>query len=86
MKCPEEVLEGCGLGLKGADATVQEAAVDGLGALAAWRQSEAALAQLLALKDAEAEYIRVRVAYALRHFDTPAAKAALAQLRQDADH
>ena len=86
MECPEEVLEVCGFGLEGDDAAVQEASVDGLGALANSRQSEAALAQLLTLKNSAAEYIRVRVAYALKHFDTPEAKEALAQLRQDEDH
>jgi HEAT repeat protein len=86
MECPEAVLEVCGFGLEGDDAAVQEASVDGLGALANSRQSEAALAQLLTLKNSAAEYIRVRVAYALKHFDTPEAKDALAQLRQDEDH
>ena len=41
MECPEEVLEVCGFGLEGDDAAVQEASVDGLGALANSRQSEA---------------------------------------------
>lgn len=86
MECPEEVLEVCGIGLKGSDAAVQEASIDGLGALATSRQSEAALSQLLALKNSQAEYIRVRVAYALKRFNAAEAKAALAQLRQDADH
>ena len=86
LECPGEVLEVCGVGLKGSDAAVQEAAVDGLGALATSRQSEAALSQLLMLKNSRAEYIRVRVAYALKHFSAPDAKSALAQLRQDADH
>lgn len=86
MDCPEEVLEVCGVGLAGDDAAVQEASIDGLGALANSRQAEAALSQVLALKDAEASHIRVRVAYALKQFDTTEAKAALAQLRQDADH
>ncbi|MGF1574796.1 MAG: HEAT repeat domain-containing protein [Cyanophyceae cyanobacterium] len=86
MECPEEVLEVCGFGLEGDDAAVQEASVDGLEALANSRQSEAALAQLLTLKNSAAAYIRVRVAYALKHFDTPEAKEALAQLRQDEDH
>jgi len=86
MECPEEVLEVCGFGLEGDDAAVQEASVDGLGALANSRQSEAALAQLLTLKNSAAEYIRVRVAYALKHFDTLEAKEALAQLRQDEEH
>lgn len=86
MECPEEVLEVCGLGLEGDDATVQEAAIDGLGSLANSRQAEAALSHLLVLANSEAEYIRVRVAYALKHFKTPEAKAALAKLRQDTDH
>lgn len=86
MDCPEEVLEVCMLGLESDDAAVQEASIDGLGWLANSRQSEAALSQLLNLKNAEYEYIRVRVAYALKHFHTPEAKEALAQLRQDADH
>ncbi|MBW4470578.1 MAG: HEAT repeat domain-containing protein [Stenomitos rutilans HA7619-LM2] len=86
MDCPEEVLEVCSLGLAGKDAAVQEASVDGLGALVNSRQSVAALAQLLELKNAGADYIRVRVSYALKHFAVPEAKEALAQLRQDADH
>ena len=86
LECPEEVLEVCNLGLEGDDAAVQEACVDALGALVASRQSEAALSRLLTLKDSEAEYIRVRVAYALKQFDTPESKTALAQLRQDADY
>jgi HEAT repeat protein len=86
MNCPEEVLEVCVLGLEGEDAAVQEASVDALGWLATTRQSEAALSKLLNLKNSEFEYIRVRVAYALKHFHTPEAKTALAQLRQDADH
>lgn len=86
LECAEEVLEVCGLGLEGNDAAVQEASIDALGALAASRQSEAALSQLLTLKDSQAEYIRVRVAYALKRFKTVEAKEALSQLRQDADH
>lgn len=86
MDCPEEVLEVCGVGLAGEDAAVQEAAIDGLGALSQTRQSAAALSQLLTLKDSDLQYLRVRVAYALMQFDTPEAKAALSELRQDSDH
>ena len=86
IECPEEVIEVCSLGLEGDDAAVQEASVDALGALAESRQSEAALSQLLTLKKSELDYIRVRVAYALKHFDNPEAKAALSQLRQDSNH
>jgi len=86
MECSEEVLEVCSLGLEGDDAAVQEASVDALGSLANSRQFEVALAQLLALQKSKFEYIRVRVAYALKGFKALAAKEALAQLRQDADH
>lgn len=86
MDCPEEVLEVSELGAESRNATVQEASVDALGQLATSRQSGAALMHLLRLKASEAEYVRVRVAYALKRFDDPEAKAALAQLRQDADH
>jgi HEAT repeat protein len=86
MDCPEEVIEVCLLGLEADDAAVQEGSIDALGWLANSRQSGAALSQLLKLKNSEFEYLRVRVAYALKHFNTPEAKEALAQLRQDADH
>ncbi|WP_427158693.1 HEAT repeat domain-containing protein [Aliinostoc sp. HNIBRCY26] len=86
MDCPEEVLEVCVIGLAGDDAAVQEASVDALGALVNSRQSQAALSQLLILKDSEFEYIRVRVAYALKNFDASTAKAALAELRNDPDY
>ena len=86
MDCPEEVLEVCELGLAGDDAAVKEASVDALGALHASWLSGLALEKLLTLSNATPEYIRVRVAHALKHFDLPAAKVALAQLRQDADH
>jgi HEAT repeat protein len=86
LDCPEEVFEVCTLGLTADDAPVQEACVDALGALVNSRQSQAALSQLLILKNSEAEYIRVRVAYALKHFPQAEAREALADLRQDRDH
>lgn len=86
MGCCEEVLEVCGLGLEGEDAAVKESCVDALGSLANSQLSEAALTRLLALKKSESDYIRIRVAYALKYFDTPDAKVALSQLRQDPDH
>jgi HEAT repeat protein len=86
MDCPKEVLEVCELGLAGEDIAVQEASVDALGALHASRLNGVALEKLLTLSSGAPEYIRVRVAHALKHFDLPAAKAALVQLRQDADH
>ena len=86
LECPEEVLEVCSVGLTGEDAAVQEASVDAIGALVNTRQENTALSQLLALKNSEAEYLRMRVAYALKHFDQPEAKKALIELRQDTDH
>ena len=86
LDCPEEVLEVCELGLAGEDRAVQEASVDALGALHDSRQQVAVLDQLLALSATAPDYIRVRVAHALKHFDLPAAKAALVQLRQDPEH
>jgi HEAT repeat protein len=86
MDCPEEVLEVSNWGLEGDDAAVQEASVDALGSLALTRQSEAALTRLLTLSRSPFEYIRIRVAYALKGFKVPAAKEALAMLRQDEHH
>ena len=86
MECPEEVLELSNLGLEGDDAAVQEASIAALGTLAGTRQSEAALSQLLNLKDSQFDYIRVSVVYALKRFNDPEARTALSQLRQDASH
>jgi hypothetical protein len=68
MNCPEEVFQVCCLGLEGGNATVQEAAVVSLGSLARSQLSEAALSHLLALKDSDADRIRIQVAYALKQF------------------
>lgn len=86
MECPEDLFEICVQALAGDDASVQEAAVGALGSLAESRQQDAALSQLLMLKDSESEQIRIQVAYALKHFADADAKAALSQLRQDTDH
>ncbi|UBF25931.1 HEAT repeat domain-containing protein [Kovacikia minuta CCNUW1] len=86
MECHEEVLEVCGLGIAGEDAAVQEASVGALGSLAGSRQAEVALAQLLDLANSRFDYIRVQVAYALKHFETLEAKEALARLRRDSNH
>ncbi len=86
MEFYPEVLEICVLGIEGEDVSVQEACIDGLSALSQSDLAAAALAKLLALKDSEHEYIRTRIAYALIQFDDPAAKAAIAELRQDQDY
>lgn len=86
MECYPEILEVCLLGLKGEDAPLHEASIDGLSSLSKSHLSDVALASLLQLKDSELEYIRVRVAYALMQFEQPSAKAAIAALRKDQDY
>jgi HEAT repeat protein len=86
IDCPAEALEVCELGLAGDDLAVQEASVDTLGSLHSSQQCDMALEKLLALGQSAPDHIRVRVAHALKLFDLPAAKAALALMRQDPDH
>lgn len=86
LECHEELLEVCVQALAGEDEPVRETAVDALGSLAGSAQHMAGLAQILALQKDESPHMRVRVAYALKHFDDSTAKDALAQLRQDEDH
>jgi HEAT repeat protein len=86
MQCYPEIWEICCVGIAGEDAAVQEACIDGLGSLSGSEQSDKALSKLLELKNAEFEYIRVRVAYALTQFDTPEAKEAIVELRCDRDY
>ena len=86
MDCPAEVLEVCELGLTVEDRAVQEASVDALGALHGAKRQSVVLDRLIDLSQTAPDYIRVRVAHALKHFDLPAAKAALIKLRQDEDH
>ncbi len=86
LDCPEELLEICIQALADEDPTVQHSAIDALGSLANSRQHTAALSQLLALRTDDSDKTRMRVAYALKHFDDLAAKEALAQLRQDPNY
>jgi HEAT repeat protein len=86
MDCPEELLEVCVKGLGGEDMSVQESSVDALGSLAQTTQQVAALTQLLTLATHPLDRIRRHVAYALKHFEAPEAKAALLHLRQDDSH
>lgn len=86
LECPTELLEVCIEALAGEDAGVQETAVDALATLAGTNHHDAALSRLLELVNSDSEQIRLHVARALKHFDSPEAKAALTQLRQDRDH
>jgi HEAT repeat protein len=86
LDCQHEVLEISQVALVGDDVSVREAAIAALGSLTAPEPKAAALALLLPLVDATFDRTRQQVAYALKKFDTPEAKAALQQLRQDSNH
>lgn len=86
LDCPSELLEICLEALNDEDLAVQEAGIYALGNLAETDQAEAALTKLLSLVSSTSERIRRQVAYALKSFDGPQPKMALAQLREDADH
>lgn len=86
MDCPEALMEVCLIGIKGEDKPVQHAAIDALGSLANSPLQAQALAKLLALKISRDAHIRSKTAASLKHFDAPAAIAALAELRTDDDH
>jgi HEAT repeat protein len=86
MECPEELYEVCSIGLAGYDLPVMADAIGGLAHLANSPYGAQALAAILDRQGHEKSYIRIRVAYALKQFDDPIAKAALAQLRQDENH
>jgi HEAT repeat protein len=66
--------------------TVMADALGGLASLAKSVYRSDILAKILSCKDHENSYIRIRVAYALKQFDEPAAQKALAALRQDPNH
>ncbi len=83
LNCQPEVLEVCLEGLKAEDLAVREAAIDGLGTITDRSLQPTALARLLALTNEESYRIRRQVAHALKHFNSPESKAALAKLRQD---
>lgn len=86
MDCPEELYEACSIGLAGDDLTVMADALGGLASLANSSYRSDILTKILSCKDHDNSYIRIRVAYALKQFDEPAAKEALAVLRQDSNH
>lgn len=86
MQCSEELFDVCVCALSGEDLTVQEAAIDGFGSLAGSAKQAEALQQLLANASAESWPIRLRVAYALKRFDDPQAKAVLKNLMKDENH
>lgn len=86
MDCPEELFEVCNIGIDGDDDNVHADAVGALSLLATTTLAEPGLAKLLSQKNTESAIVRIKVAQALKHFDQPQAKAALAELRLDEDH
>ena len=86
MECPEDLFDVSLAALKGEDLTVRQSGVDVLGLLASSSKKTEALSKLLELANDESEWIRLRVAYALKRFDDSQAKVALEKLRQDPDH
>lgn len=86
MDCPEELLEACNIALEGEDVNVRSDAVGAMVLLVNTPMAATALTKVLDHQDAPDPLIRRRVAQALKFFDQPEAKAALAALQQDSDH
>ena len=86
LKCPQELLEICEIGLSGEDEPVMESCVSALGLLGKSTQEPAALKLLLALVDDPSWRIRLQVAKSLGRYDNPEAIAALNELKADEDH
>lgn len=86
MSNSEALFKVCKVALTDSDMTVLEAAIDGLGAIAASALQILALQELLPLMKSDEWRIRLRLARALSNFDIPQARVALNQLRQDEDY
>jgi HEAT repeat protein len=86
LDCPEEVFDISLHALSGEDLSVREAAIDCFGSLAGSIKHNEALEQLLLLKGVQEWRMRLRVAYALKKFAEPEAKAALNNLMPDENH
>ena len=86
LDSPELLLELSRYGLKGEDIVVRLTSITNLGSLVDTPHEEEAVQLLFDLCTDEIPIIRVRVAKVLAKFDHPLAKAALAELRHDADH
>jgi HEAT repeat protein len=86
LEVPDELREVCDRALQDEDASVREAAVEVLARLANTSQQAWGLEQLLQLAQSDQWRIRLRVVRALKWFDVPEAREAIAQLRQDENH
>lgn len=86
LKCAQELLEICEIGLSGEDEPVMESCLSALGLLTNTPQQTAALKLLLAWVNDESWRIRLQVARSLGRYSHPEAIAALEKLKTDPDH
>ena len=82
---PEMLLQICRVGFAGDDPVVLQSAIAHLARLQGTPQVSAALELLLEAAISEVAIARAQAARALKEFDNPMAKAALIELRQDAN-
>ena len=86
MDCPDSLYDVSLEALNDADLTVQQSGIDTLGLLANTKKHSDALAMLLSQAQSAPPHIRIRVAYALKHFKEVEAQEGLQQLKNDTDH
>ena len=86
LKCPQELLEICEIGLSGQDEPVMESCISALGLLSKSEQELAALKLLLSFADDPSWRIRLQVAKSLGRYEQPEALSALNKLKSDRDH
>ena len=86
LKCPQELLEICKIGLMGEDEPVMESCLSALGLLAGSEQENEALKLLLSFVDDRSWRIRLQVAKSLGRYKDFDAIAALDKLKTDEDH
>ena len=86
LKCPQELLEICKIGLMGEDEPVMESCLSALGLLAGSEQETEALNLLLSFVGDRSWRIRLQVAKSLSRYKNPEAIAALSKLKIDEDH
>ena len=86
LKCPQELLEICQIGLAGEDEPVMESCISALGLLAGSAQETEALELLLSFVDDRSWRIRLQVAKSLGRYKNSEAVEALSKLKTDKDH
>ena len=86
LKCPQELLEICQIGLAGEDEPVMESCLSALGLLAGSQPEAEALELLLSFVADRSWRIRLQVARSLGRYKNPEAVEALSKLKTDEDH